>query len=512
MTASAQVPIFETNSSIIGSNISTAGSTLKDLVQGLYEWAQKLLTERLRRQLLDMLVDQMVDFINDGSSPKIISDWQGFLRNANITAGIKISNQIGNVDICPEFKDVILDSLGATNSGSGEPGGALECSKPDQDSDENSGWGGLLLSTRPENSFIPVYVFSHDIKQQAASEASKAAELEGVSGGGFLSDKKDGVIVTPGSVIKDLASKAVGSEIDYVLNADSLETYVNAIINSMFNSVLADGLAIVSPTTGNTNDIYNYVPDANALGAIDAAKYDSERTQTISSITKAIKDREAGQKFFDLSGSGLDLSEADTILAALEYLRGELLRPQDVTDLISACGDNRFGTPTLIRTDVIPLITDMMNNMADAYAAIEIADDNNPNFNDPTSPTFAVLDGDASDNLDINGQLAAYKTELESLSDNNEENRSSLLRIKTTIGSSFELDASKFKSDIEKSLETIAKAKDLLTEKDDFAGALAACTKHRSPAGTHSSITGTLPFSYPANSWTTTPAQPFPWE
>jgi len=297
--AKAQVPIWEENVAVIESGLTTALSTAKDLVQNLYEWAQALLGERLRRQLLNMLVDQMVGFINDGEL-RVVSDWEDFLYDAGVDASEQFANQVAGADLCPEFAPHLRAALGATGA-TGSPGGLLDCTKTPYPPG-TTGLGAFYDSLEPENSFISSYVMAKNAQMNAKAAAEHAAELEAVTGGGFLSDKQSGIIVTPGSVIKDLASKSLGSEIDYVLNADDLESYVNAVVNSMFNDVLAKGLVNVSPQKDDPIDTGidagDWVTGAGTLGTISKNKFNDEKRQLRKSIDKAIKDRKAGQAFW----------------------------------------------------------------------------------------------------------------------------------------------------------------------------------------------------------------------
>lgn len=66
-------------------------------------------------------------------------------------------------------------------------------------------------------------------------------------------------MITPGAVVGDIAAKAVGSDIDYIVNAQDFAAYVSAITNAILNRMFAEGVGLLhaslsgrSGTTGGT--------------------------------------------------------------------------------------------------------------------------------------------------------------------------------------------------------------------------------------------------------------------
>ena len=73
------------------------------LVQSLLEWAFKIAAESLKRQLLNMIVDQIVTWIQGGGNPKFITDWPGFFRDAVDAAGGNFLKQLGLGLFCSPY-------------------------------------------------------------------------------------------------------------------------------------------------------------------------------------------------------------------------------------------------------------------------------------------------------------------------------------------------------------------------------------------------------------------------
>jgi len=132
-------------------------------------------------------------------------------------------------------------------------------------------WQEMVL--RPQNNIYGAYIMAWDQYEIEKSAAAKAAEAEDQAGKGFLSVKRciewnsaglqtcvdsgesmedckkaaciKEETVTPGAVVGDLAAKAVGSDIDYIVNAKDLAAYVSAITNAILNRMFAEGMGLL---------------------------------------------------------------------------------------------------------------------------------------------------------------------------------------------------------------------------------------------------------------------------
>lgn len=287
-TAAAAVPTFETNPIITGSvktsalkNIVTAiqtgltaGNTYAELAQMLLEWAFKLAVEALRRQLLNMIVDQIVAWIQGGGEPKFITDWPGFFRDAVDAAGGQFIQELGLGLFCSPFNLSLSAAFIPIPRFSDRSACTLSSIGVNIDNflaDFNKGgwvaWNEMIL--KPQNNIYGAYLMAWDEYEIRKSAAQKAAESEAYAGQGFLSVKRcvtshneeqfdeDGntlgfknicdkqEVVTPGKVVGELAGKAIGSDIDYIVNADDFAAYVAAITNAILNRVFAEGVGLL---------------------------------------------------------------------------------------------------------------------------------------------------------------------------------------------------------------------------------------------------------------------------
>lgn len=308
-TALAQYPVFVTNPDLIVSinatavaGGTTAGVSTATFGQKLYEWAYKFATETLKRKLLDMMVDQIVNYIQGGGDPKFISDWPGFFRDAVDQAGGEFIQQIGLGQFCSSYGFLLkaafipIPFFNRTSCTLRQVGANFDAFLKNFQSGGWVAWQEMVL--KPQNNIYGAYLMTWDQYEIQKSAAVKAAAAEAQAGKGFLSVKRcvekawttkettspvcvktdfdtgecvsyenktitepvqtgcnKYEIVTPGSVVGDLAAKAVGSDIDYIVNADDLAAYVSAITNAILNRMFSEGVGLLhsalSSSTGS---------------------------------------------------------------------------------------------------------------------------------------------------------------------------------------------------------------------------------------------------------------------
>ncbi|MFH0779883.1 MAG: hypothetical protein V1928_03420 [Parcubacteria group bacterium] len=288
---SAVVSVMEVNPAIAVKQPAfsgiTSASTFKEVVQIFVEFAKEVAVETLKKHFLDMIVDQIVTWIQGGGDPKFITDFPAFFRDAIDQAGGKFLQQIGLSQLCSPFKPLL--GLGfipiptfttRTSCTLSKIGVNIDTFLKDFKQGNWVAWQEMVL--RPQNNIYGAYVLAWDQYEIEKSAASKAAAAEAQAGKGFLSVKKclatDPDIyapcinscgnatgeelaackascqkdactkwgtITPGAVVGDLASKAVGSDIDWIVNAKDLAAYTAAITNAILNRIFAEGIGLL---------------------------------------------------------------------------------------------------------------------------------------------------------------------------------------------------------------------------------------------------------------------------
>ncbi|MDD4761509.1 MAG: hypothetical protein PHZ25_00585 [Candidatus Pacebacteria bacterium] len=322
----AAVPTLETNPGVLGPLSITSSATTGSLARMIMEFLFKLATENLKRTLLDALVSQMVTGIAGGSEPKFVTNWESFL-NQNYSLGRE--EALSGLEDSEFFSsgNNFDSSLQAILSGSSDIPEVAEKTDEEKYNEqyEKFDWERFAYSSFPENNFYGKYYIAQDTINRKAAAKAEAAKNEALAGGGFLSTKDaNGNISTPGKTIGDTLSRAVTSDIDYIVNADDFASFVSAISSSVFNKLLnSEASGIIGVAQGilsgenlgtfslgefgsvSLEDISEIIFDENSDNDFSSA-YDSI-PKTVESIDDLIKEEIENTANLDL-GSYLDSS------------------------------------------------------------------------------------------------------------------------------------------------------------------------------------------------------------
>jgi|GEM_PF-4017079 len=243
-----------------------------NLGQILLQWAQTFVLATLKKRLLDMLVDQIIQWIQGGGKPQFVTNFGAFFKSAANAAVGDFLTKIGAAELCSPFAFKLQASLFATAGFGQFPvpkfseqvkctleqvlGNVRNGAHTIQDffSDFRKGeWAGFNAALEPQNNYIGSLLIGVKGLEQVSSLQSGLAYVESLAGGGFLAAKvcekdQDGndipetcQVTTPGKIAGDLTAKAVGSDIDYIVNTDQLTDYVAAIWDAITNRLIREG-------------------------------------------------------------------------------------------------------------------------------------------------------------------------------------------------------------------------------------------------------------------------------
>lgn len=232
-----------------------AGAAQAETEQSFYVWIEEFVRTTLMKTLLDQLVGQILGFIQGDGEPKFVTNWEGLLADAGNKAAGQFAQEIGAGFLCSPFDLQIQLALLPVSTQFSERSG---CTLDDivgnieafYDDFNNGGWIAYGNAWLPQNNFFGVLL---DATQELSIRKEVAAAAEwsaAMAGGGFLSIKDaNGNIVTPGRALGDLTSKALGTDIDFVMNAKQLGDYVEAIANSLINRLIKEGVTGIQSAT-----------------------------------------------------------------------------------------------------------------------------------------------------------------------------------------------------------------------------------------------------------------------
>ncbi len=300
----------------------------KGLAIDLAKWAWdqkntalKIAMAKFRKLLLDMIVNEIIVWIQGGGDPKFITDWEGFLRNAADVAGAtaleeligkSTMNELCYGDWGPRINIALSAPQKFENS--------ITCTFDDIKANftnftnnfHNGGWEAWIKTTEMQNNPYGLYLLTLDEKLERELIAKEAAIQRASAGSGILSDRvcKQQICVddysgqkttstgsfaeneigndcwcelwetkVPAKIVGDGLSKSLFSDVEWLQNNEEWESYVVAISDALINRFINEGIsAIKSSDTGsvgsssfiNQSDLLDTTPPTTTVIAPDA--------------------------------------------------------------------------------------------------------------------------------------------------------------------------------------------------------------------------------------------------
>ncbi len=298
------------------STAATAGTNAAKLSQSLLEWAKSFALSVLKRQILDVMVDQIVNWIQNGGEPRFVADWDRFFGDVAQGAVDEFVQEIGAGFLCSPFSlQVRASLLPVEKFGRNSPYsctldkivGNVEDFYKDF---RNGGWIAYEEAGKLQNNYYGALWLSWYGRDQDVASKLAAANAKINANSGFLSvqlcrDAKTGQIIsgdelaqlqgadgayslrggsakkfttisgatgivcedtTPGSYVGATLEKAAGVDFDYIVNAQQLGNYAAAITNALINRVIKEGVNGLRGVTGGqaqTGDTQAYLRESS---------------------------------------------------------------------------------------------------------------------------------------------------------------------------------------------------------------------------------------------------------
>src|SRR3989344_1648162 len=249
----AQLATIEANATIHLPIISGAAA------QSVSKSFTEIAFQALKKRVFDMVVDQIIDYINGNGQPQFITDWRGFLeQTAQIAVGDFVQ-AIGLSALCSPFRFQVQIAMVAPPRFSKQVtctlGSIVQNINNFYSDFRNGGWLAYQEMWAPNNNFYGSLLLAWNAKENEIAARVSAAQNEALASRGFLSVKKCAkdpitgkdiprtcVITTPGTAIGDLASKAVSADLDFIINSQDLAAYVAAISDALINRLIRSGV------------------------------------------------------------------------------------------------------------------------------------------------------------------------------------------------------------------------------------------------------------------------------
>lgn len=273
---------FETNPALVGNATRQIQKSVLEIAFGA-----------LKKRVFDLMVDQIIDYINGNGQPQFITDWRAFLETIGQVAVGDLVQQLGLGYLCSPFQLQVQLAMVAPPRFSKQVtctlGTIIQNVNNFYSDFRNGSWLVYQEMWAPNNNFYGALLLAWNAKENEIAARVNAAQSEAMASQGFLSVKKclkdaNGrdiphtcVITTPGTAVGALAQKAISSDLDFIINSQDLAAYIAAISDALLNRLIRSGVeglrGITTPTNPPTNSA-NLIGCENLLGR---AKRDCEK-------------------------------------------------------------------------------------------------------------------------------------------------------------------------------------------------------------------------------------------
>ena len=275
------------------------------------DFLKDVVLTQFKKRLLDRLVDETVRWIQGEGEPQFISDPNKFYKDIRQAAIGDIALDIGASELCYEPQQFRLQFQLKQPVFSER----VACTLDDivgniaafKDNFANGGWIAYQETLKPQNNPAGLELLTQQEVMRRTSEAQLTAGYESTVGSGFLGQKRclkwkatkdiydyekgdeisgsefyrdtpgpnsmkytgktellsngwrcaDSETITPGRVASEAITKALGSEYEFIANAENLSAYGAAILNALMNRVIkmgSEGLAYATKTEKSCED------------------------------------------------------------------------------------------------------------------------------------------------------------------------------------------------------------------------------------------------------------------
>ncbi len=238
--------------------------------------AAEAVQETIKKRFFDMIVDQMVNWIQGGGKPLFIQNWNAFLAQyGNIVTGDLLA-ELKIAGICKPFGMQLQLAVLQPPRFSGQVKCTLDQVVRNMVGFYNNFSTGGFIAYReqwqPQNNFYGGLLMMMNEKETRIADKRFAANQQVQANNGFLGQQKCDefgrcVIVTPGMQIGAAAAKVIGADLDYIVNSKSMAAYVAAISDALINRVIREGVSGFQGVVSASAPKIGYVPAQPANAA-----------------------------------------------------------------------------------------------------------------------------------------------------------------------------------------------------------------------------------------------------
>ncbi len=348
---------------------------VRDCVNALKDSALDIALHRIKKRLLDSLVDDTIRWIQNGGKPRFVEDFGGYLTDAANAAVGDVAADLGFAQLCSPLQlQPLRTRLLLPSAQTPHFSDQISCTLTDVVGNvegfykdfTQGGWTGYLELLKPQNNQYGQYLLVLDEVMRRADEKEKAATLEAIASQGYTSQKQctlwrvtnqygdvvarsvdatakqsysptlydfqciEEKILTPGSSVAALGSTVLSADFGYAANADNFRDYLDAVFDAGVRRVIfgKKGLAGAEPSRSSQG----LLPQSRSERAEELKKEiqspditDDEREELAAQLRGLAEDAKAARGFASSTDSRGNLrrsviQEASNTLLALQEI------------------------------------------------------------------------------------------------------------------------------------------------------------------------------------------------
>ena len=309
---------------------------INEEIQKKIDAAMKVAFTAFKKKLLDMMADQIIQWINGGGSPAFVTDWSAFLRKAaDDVGGNFVSEWLGAGFLCKNISPQVQLMLARPQTFDTAAVCTLSQIGTNIQNFYNNftagGWKGWLTISETQNNLYGMYFYALDQKWSAERLAAQTSSEAAQSAAGFLGDQvclryfkmsptgnpDDSIEVsftakeapkkgeppfgltdanctnwftrTPGKVAADSLSKIVSKDWDWLLQSTEYSEYIVAIADAVINRTIKEGILMITPGQTDTSGGSFTIDYSTVMAGVADYKDASQNAPYIAQLTSQEK-------------------------------------------------------------------------------------------------------------------------------------------------------------------------------------------------------------------------------
>lgn len=341
-------------------------------IDAVVEQGFRIALEAAKRQALAHITNNIIDWIENGGSPRFITNWESFFSEITNSITTQFVGELGLGFLCSPFGFNIQISINRAPRFATYAACTLDTVVSNIENFyndfRNGGWIAFAESWQPQNNYYGSVLLALQERDRRIAQEGLTGAIKSLANQGFLSTESCQIfngrvnchITTPGPQVAALLSKAMGTDIDYIVNSQELSVYAAAIADALINRAIragAEGILGLKVQRADVVTVLNTDPCSGLSGPSlrDCRKVPPLELQGLSFVQSAY--------IQEIDATLAPLSEAESALIDSAYSTEEVIN--DLTNLTACSTRYNFTSKINLMAELISETTKLNNLRAE---------------------------------------------------------------------------------------------------------------------------------------------------